>query len=138
MTEPADIVRALRTRAEDAGRNVILYRVVNEDDALPTVIFAAHEEGRERDPQAHGLVHRLLDITVLLVAEAVDDDHAIEALELADELASDLVVVEPDVPDTLGGLVNSLEVIEVQTDTRTSSTDVMICQLLIRAAYNGA
>lgn len=136
MTEASQIVSALRTRATDAGYNVILYRVASEDDTLPVVMFAAHEEGRETDPTAHGLVHRLLDITVMLLAEG-DDDHVIEALELADDLAADLVQVTEDVPDTLGGLVNTLEVIEMRTDTRTSSTDVIICELLIRAAYNG-
>lgn len=137
MTTPADIIGALRTRATDQGWNVVLYRVVDpETDTLPTVMIASHEEGRQADDEAHGLVHRLLDVSVMLVAEG-DDDHTIEALELAEQLANDLVHVQADVPDDLGVGVNTLEVIETRADTRTSSTDYMIIELLIRAAYIG-
>lgn len=138
MSNAAAIVEALRARAVAAGYPVILYRMVDpEIDTLPACVVLSHEEGRQADEQAHGLVHRLLDVTIALVARG-SDDHIIEALELADDLAGALVQVQIDVPDTLDDAgVNALEVIETRADTRESSTDVYVVELLVRAAYTG-
>lgn len=137
---PAAIVSALRTRATNEGHNVVLFRTIDpEVDTLPALLFATLEEGRERDPEVHGLVHRLLDITVMVVARVDDDDHLIDALQLAEEVTGDLVTVEADVPDRLDTAnVNSLEVIETRAEPRTSSTDVFVVEILLRAHYIGA
>lgn len=134
--DAAAIITALRARATAAGYTVVLYRQVDEEDVVPVVVIAGHQEAREVDPETHGLVYRLLDINVYLVAEAETDDHAIEALQAAETLSAELVRVTPDVADTIVHGV-TFEVIEQNVEMRTSSTDAIIVELLIRAAYTG-
>lgn len=136
MTASA-IIKALRSRLENAGHDVTLFRVIDaENDTLPVVgVFFDRDDGEETETDEFGPQKRRLNLDVVRVSTPTGSDPEMEALEAAESLAADLLTNRADRLDDIDGTCRYAEQVELTIEARELTDDPIVSHVRLRAHY---